>query len=72
VLPIFNAFSYDQGANQLNSLSPAQRASILAYRGQRFCPGAGTQPAPDNSNPFLDDGKLTAADCDPSIRPAGP
>ncbi len=72
VLPIFNAFSYDQSANQLNSLSPAQRASVLAYRGQRFCPGAGTQPAPDNSNPFLDDGKLTAADCDPSIRPAGP
>ena len=72
VLPIFNAFSYDQSANQLNSLSPAQRASILAYRGQRFCPGAGTQPAPDGSNPFLDDGKLTAADCDPSIRPAGP
>ena len=27
VLPIFNGFSFDQGANQLNSLSPAERSS---------------------------------------------
>jgi phospholipid/cholesterol/gamma-HCH transport system substrate-binding protein len=72
VLPIFNAFSYDAGANQLNALSPAERRSAQLRGGNRFCPGAATQPAPDNSNPFTDDGRLTADDCDPSQRPVGP
>ncbi len=72
VLPIFNGFSFDQSANQLNSLSPAERASEQLRGGNRFCPGAATQPAPDNSNPFTDDGKLNANDCDPSQRPVGP
>jgi phospholipid/cholesterol/gamma-HCH transport system substrate-binding protein len=72
VLPIFNAFSYDQSQNQLNPLSPAERKTILSGRGNRFCPGAGTQPASDNSNPFLDDGALGPEDCDPNTRPPGP
>jgi phospholipid/cholesterol/gamma-HCH transport system substrate-binding protein len=72
VLPIFNAFSYDQVANQLNSLSPAERKLAQSYRGSRFCPGAATQPAPDGSNPFTDGGRLGADDCDPNIRPVGP
>jgi phospholipid/cholesterol/gamma-HCH transport system substrate-binding protein len=72
VLPIFNAFSYDSSNNQLNPLAPSERKSILSGRGNRFCPGAGTQPAQDNSNPFLDDGRLTPADCDPNTRPPGP
>jgi phospholipid/cholesterol/gamma-HCH transport system substrate-binding protein len=72
VLPIFNAFSYDQSQNQLNPLSPADRKQNLSGNGNRFCPGAGTQPASDNSNPFLDDGRLGPADCDPNARPPGP
>jgi phospholipid/cholesterol/gamma-HCH transport system substrate-binding protein len=72
VLPMFNAFSYDSGANQLNALSPAERRTAQLRGGNRFCPGAATQPAPDGSNPFTDDGKLTAGDCDPSQRPVGP
>ena len=72
VLPMFNAFSYDASANQLNALSPAERSSAQLRGGNRFCPGAATQPAPDGSNPFTDDGKLTADDCDPSQRPVGP
>jgi phospholipid/cholesterol/gamma-HCH transport system substrate-binding protein len=72
VLPIFNAFSYDQSQNQLNPLSPAERKTILSGRGNRFCPGAATQPASDNSNPFLDDGRLGPASCDPNTRPPGP
>jgi phospholipid/cholesterol/gamma-HCH transport system substrate-binding protein len=72
VLPIFNAFSYDQVANQLNSLSPAERKLAQSFRGSRFCPGAATQPAPDGSNPFTDGGRLGADDCDPNIRPVGP
>jgi phospholipid/cholesterol/gamma-HCH transport system substrate-binding protein len=72
VLPIFNAFSYDQGANQLNPLAPSERRTLLSGRGNRYCPGSATQTAQDNSNPFLDDGKLTPADCDPNTRPPGP
>ncbi len=72
VLPIFNGFAYDAGANQLNSLSPAERRSSQLRGGNRYCPGAATQPAQDASNPFTDDGKLTAGDCDPSQRPVGP
>jgi phospholipid/cholesterol/gamma-HCH transport system substrate-binding protein len=72
VLPIFNAFSYDQGANQLNPLSPNQRKDLLSGRGNRFCPGSATQTASDNSNPFLDDGRLGPGDCDPNARPPGP
>jgi phospholipid/cholesterol/gamma-HCH transport system substrate-binding protein len=72
VLPIFNAFSYDQSQNQLNPLSPAERKTILSGAGDRFCPGAATQPASDNSNPFLDDGRLGPGDCDPNTRPPGP
>ena len=51
---------------------PAERATAQLRGGNRFCPGAATQPAPDGSNPFTDDGKLTADDCDPSQRPVGP
>lgn len=35
------------------------------------CPGAGAAPAPDGSNPFLDDGRLDG-DCNPSQIPPGP
>jgi phospholipid/cholesterol/gamma-HCH transport system substrate-binding protein len=72
VLPIFNAFSYDEPNNQLNPLSPGERKNLLTGRGNRFCPGSGTQTAPDGSNPFLDDGRLTPADCDPNAVPPGP
>jgi phospholipid/cholesterol/gamma-HCH transport system substrate-binding protein len=72
VLPIFNAFSYDQANNVLNSLPPAQRNSIITALGNKYCPGNSTQPAPDGSNPFLDHGKLGPEDCDPNVRPPGP
>jgi phospholipid/cholesterol/gamma-HCH transport system substrate-binding protein len=72
VLPIFNAFSYDGSNNQLNPLAPSGRKTILFGRGNRYCPGSAAQPAQDNSNPFLDDGRLTPADCDPNTRPPGP
>lgn len=72
VLPIFNGFSFDPSANQLNSLSPAERRTAQLRGGNRFCPGAATQPATDGSNPFTDDGKLTTDDCNPSQRPVGP
>jgi phospholipid/cholesterol/gamma-HCH transport system substrate-binding protein len=72
VLPIFNAFRYDEATNELTALTPAERVSIVNKRGVRFCPGAASQPAADGSNPSTDDGRLDAGDCDPSQRPAGP
>ena len=72
VLPIFNAFSYDQGANQLNPLAPSERKNVLTGKGNQFCPGSATQSAQDGSNPFLDDGRLTPDDCNPNTRPPGP
>jgi phospholipid/cholesterol/gamma-HCH transport system substrate-binding protein len=72
VLPIFNAFSYDQANNQLNPLSPSDRKTVLQSHGNRYCPGAATQTASDGSNPFTDSGKLTSQDCDPTVRPPGP
>jgi phospholipid/cholesterol/gamma-HCH transport system substrate-binding protein len=72
VLPIFNAFSYDQTNNQLNPLSASGRQSVLQSHGNRYCPGAATQAAGDGSNPFLDSGNLGAQDCDPTVRPPGP
>jgi phospholipid/cholesterol/gamma-HCH transport system substrate-binding protein len=72
VLPLFNAFRYDEAANELVALAPAERVAVLNRRGVRFCPGGATQPSSDGSNPSTDDGKLGADDCDPTQRPAGP
>jgi phospholipid/cholesterol/gamma-HCH transport system substrate-binding protein len=72
VLPIFNAFRYDEAANELIALAPTERVTSLTRRGTRFCPGGGTQPARDGSNPSTDDGKLGPEDCNPSERPIGP
>jgi phospholipid/cholesterol/gamma-HCH transport system substrate-binding protein len=75
VSPVFHAFSFaeDGGDGVLNPINPAQRATILTdRRNDRRCPGAATQPAPDGSTPFTDDGKLSREDCDPALRPPGP
>ena len=72
VLPIFNAFRFDPGTNELIALSPAERVTAVTPQGTRFCPGGATQPARDGSNPSTDDGKLGPGDCNPSERPVGP
>jgi phospholipid/cholesterol/gamma-HCH transport system substrate-binding protein len=72
VLPIFNAFRYDEAANELTALTPQERVTVLNQRGVKFCPGGATQPSSDGSNPWTDDGKLGPEDCDPSQRPVGP
>jgi phospholipid/cholesterol/gamma-HCH transport system substrate-binding protein len=72
VLPIFNAFSYDEGTNELTALTPAERVSAVNPDGVKFCPGGATQPSSDGSNPSTDDGKLGPEDCDPTARPVGP
>jgi phospholipid/cholesterol/gamma-HCH transport system substrate-binding protein len=72
VLPIFNAFRYDEAANELTALTPQERVSAVNKRGVKFCPGGATQPSSDGSNPSTDDGKLGPEDCDPAQRPVGP
>jgi phospholipid/cholesterol/gamma-HCH transport system substrate-binding protein len=72
VLPMFNAFRYDEAANELTALTPAERVSSVNPRGVKFCPGGATQPSSDGSNPSTDDGRLGPEDCDPAQRPVGP
>jgi len=65
VAPVFPSF--DLGAN--NNLTPATPESALSHlkSGQlRRCPGAATEPASDNSSPFVDGNLLS---CDPSEVP---
>ena len=60
--PVFPSF--DLGAN--NTLTPSSPQSALGKlkSGQlRRCPGAATEPAADNSSPFVD-GELLS--CDPA------
>ena len=72
VLPVFNAFRFDPSTNELIALAPGERVSAVKPDGTRFCPGAGTQPATDGSNPSTDDGRLGPEDCNPTDRPVGP
>jgi phospholipid/cholesterol/gamma-HCH transport system substrate-binding protein len=69
-----NVFDYDNVTNTLNPIynDPAQQYDPLEFGIFRRCPGGGTEVAPDGSNPFLDDGNLTIADCDPSDTFPGP
>ena len=78
-----NVFSYDDNGAAPDTLdpiytSPSQQFDDLQsiYPAQR-CPGAGSAPAPDGSNPFDDGGNLVfgtgaAADCDPNDIPPSP
>ena len=54
-----------------NDPDRAQQYDGLDFGVFRRCPGGGTQPAADLSNPFLDDGNLGIADCDPNDIPPG-
>ncbi|MEZ5074289.1 MAG: MlaD family protein [Solirubrobacterales bacterium] len=84
-----NTFDYNTGTNTLTGNyqaaytgPPAQypAANALPYvvdpSNNERCPGGGSAPAPDNSNPFVGpawpNSGLTAADCNPSWLPPGP
>jgi phospholipid/cholesterol/gamma-HCH transport system substrate-binding protein len=74
IQPIFNAFSFtDNGrGGVLSPIPPANRFDGFETGVIRRCPGAATQPPPDGSAPFTDDGDLGPDDCDPSLRLPGP
>jgi phospholipid/cholesterol/gamma-HCH transport system substrate-binding protein len=80
VQPIFNTYGMVDGPNGgvLTPLPPELRTNSLQNGLKLRCPGAATQPRPDGSNPFLDEGRLrtgsggTNVDCDPTKIPPGP
>ena len=68
-----NVFEYNPGLNQLDPIfnDRAAQFDALDFGVFRRCPGGGTQQAADLSNPFLDDGNLGIAECDPTDLPPG-
>ena len=70
-LPSLSVFSYDAATGALDPQPPSQRYDQMRpVPSPAPCPGAGAQPAPDGSNPFLADGFLQDK-CDPSDVPPG-
>jgi phospholipid/cholesterol/gamma-HCH transport system substrate-binding protein len=82
ISPMFNAFSFtdNPSGGTLIPVPPALRKAGLNLNYFSRCPGAASQPRPDGSNPYLDEGRLTPGngtpsnpgDCDPSQVPPGP
>ena len=72
-----NVFSYATNGAAPDTLNPQytspenQFDQIQILDPITRCPGAGSAPAPDGSNPFLDSGRLNG-DCDPSDIPPSP
>lgn len=72
-----NIFNYNSGTGELEPIPPSQQFDVFGSSAdiQRRCPGAGTQPAPDGSNPFTEPpftGTVTTSECDPADVPPGP
>lgn len=82
IQPMFNAFNFtdNPAGGVLTPITPALRQAGLTTNYFSRCPGAASQPRPDGSNPFLDQGRFTPGngtpsnpgDCDPSQVPPGP
>lgn len=74
IQPMFNAFSFneDGAGGVLAPVPDANRFDGIESGVVKRCPGAATQPPPDGSAPFTDDGDLGPDDCDPSLRLPGP
>lgn len=75
VQPVFNAFRFDDtgGDGTLTPLTPTERVDAFKNRrNETRCPGGATQPAPDGSNPFTDDGRLSPDECNAGATPPGP
>lgn len=73
-----NVFSYNTNGGLPDTLDPqytnpaAQFNQIQQLNPVMRCPGGGSAPAADSSNPFLDNGLLGPADCNPLDIPPGP
>ena len=66
ISPAFPDFKLGSNNNLTPAASPQQALEGLKTGQLRRCPGAATQPAPDRSSPFTDNGLLS---CDPTETP---
>lgn len=69
-----NIFDYATNGAAPDTLEPIYTQPENQYDDIEFglfrrCPGAGSAPAADGSNPFLDEGRLGIGDCDPASLP---
>jgi phospholipid/cholesterol/gamma-HCH transport system substrate-binding protein len=76
-VPVFNAYTFADDANG-GTLTPRPAADrgtnpALSFGNTRRCPGTSVFAPADKSAPFVDDGPLANADCDPSqtVRASG-
>jgi len=72
-----NIFDYNDVTGVLEPIPPSQQYGAFGGSAPvtRRCPGGGTQPAPDGSNPFVDppfSGAVGASECNPADVPPGP
>lgn len=70
-------FDYDSGTETLEAVPMAdQMNQFPGFEPSKRCPGGGTQPAADGSNPFYDppwtESGLSGDDCNPAQVPPGP
>jgi phospholipid/cholesterol/gamma-HCH transport system substrate-binding protein len=71
-----NLFSYEGG--ELKPIAKGEQFDAIAPLAEtrRRCPGGGTQPAPDGSNPFVNPphsgSSVSSSECDPTDVPPGP
>ncbi|MEA2496546.1 MAG: phospholipid/cholesterol/gamma-HCH transport system substrate-binding protein, partial [Thermoleophilaceae bacterium] len=69
-VPVFDAFSYQDNSDggTLALKEPTQRGKIpyLSLGNTKRCPGTSLPPLSDASAPFVDNGPLASADCDPN------
>lgn len=74
-LPVFDAFRFtdDAAGGSLSPKAPAERGrgDGLSTGNLKRCPGAGAPRPADGSAPFVDNGPLANADCDPTQVPGG-
>ncbi len=73
-----NLFNYSSGSGTLEPIAPSRQFEAFGSSAgiHRRCPGGATQPAPDNSNPFVDPpwggAGVTPSECNPADAPPGP
>jgi phospholipid/cholesterol/gamma-HCH transport system substrate-binding protein len=73
-----NIFRHDPVTGVLDPIPPSEQYAPFggSAAATKRCPGGGTQPAADGSNPFVEPpwtgSGVTAADCNPADAPPGP
>ena len=76
---VLNLFKRNSGNGKLEPITPSEQYDSFGSSAsvRRPCPGGGTQPAPDGSNPFTEppfagSGVSPTSECDPADAPPGP